>query len=195
MTPEDFQKRIGTAAVRMEKGWRDQIKRQAERTAQAAQASILAATGGDGRFSGGGRHGKNYDGQPSKVIKVASSPLGPERYRVGPRGRGTAGLLAILESGSNPHVIGAGKNTNLASRRDGTLVRVRKNKKTGKVTSTAVKRRPVLTPWGYKTGPFFVRGVPARHVFTRAVNRIAPEIAPAVAKSVHKQIVTSLRGS
>lgn len=187
MTPDQFSKRCSAVPKTISTVEKTAVIRIGEEVAAAINASITVDTGGDQRLSGV---------KSSKPIFVTPKPttiVGKPAVIIS-GGRGIKGLLAIIERGAKDHVIGAGKNAGLSQTLGGQFVRTRTSKK-GKTTTRAVKQKVLLTPYGPRTGPFFVRGSKAKHTFSRAVNTVAPAIPQRVAYDVKRGIISTLGGS
>ena len=187
MTPDEFTKRCAALPKTLHETENATVIRIGAEVAAAVNASITADTGGDQRLSGV---------KSSKLIFVTPKPttiVGKPAVLIS-GGRGIKGLLAIMERGAKDHVIGAGKNAGLSQTIGGQFVRTRTSKK-GKTSTRTVKPKILATPYGPRTGPFFVRGSKAKHTFSRAVNTIAPTIPQRVAADVKRGIITTLGGA
>jgi hypothetical protein len=172
------------AAHGVEKAPLEGLKAGAKLVSDSVMREVSNATGGS--FALRGTAGKKKNGAPK--LKPETKQVGQSAVIVAGKPKG---IWSMLDSGTDKHVVGAGKNVSFASNiATRSTVAVRTNKK-GKTSQ--VKRRKVLKIGDrYVTGPFLAGGSPARHTFKYGVAKVHLQVVSEIAKRSHDAIIASL---
>lgn len=188
MTPDDFANRMLKAA----QGVEDSTRRGLEKGGAHVKAGINAEVSGatHGTYALRGTAGRRKKG--AAKMKVVDDFKNTSQGAVLILSGTPKGIWSMLDSGTEKHLVGAGKNASLASKViTRQTVAVRTNKK-GKTTEAKRKRLRIGSDW--VTGPFYAGGSPARHTFKYGVAKTHDGLVETIHSGTEKAILRALTG-